>query len=189
MRETVPDSAESVHNDVVGECLRHIRDIPDFPKPGVVFKDITPLLKNGPLLRRVVDRIAAVCEERSLRPDVLACPEARGFIFGAALAYRLGVGFVPIRKPAKLPYTTSRVEYDLEYGTDAVEMHVDAIDPGQRVLLVDDLLATGGTTAACAALIQSVGARVEGCVFLIELDFLEGRKRLDKYATFSLIHI
>jgi adenine phosphoribosyltransferase len=168
-------------------CLAHIRDIPDFPKPGVVFKDITPLLKNGALLRDVVDHIARICEQSELRPDVLACPEARGFIFGAALAYRLGVGFVPIRKPRKLPYQTSRVEYSLEYGTDVVEMHVDAIGEGQRVVLVDDLLATGGTTSACAELLESVGAKVQGCVFLIELTFLGGRRRIEKYPTFSLI--
>jgi adenine phosphoribosyltransferase len=173
---------------LVEDCIRHIRDVPDFPKPGVVFKDITPLLRNGTLLRRVVDHIAEICEDRGLTPDVLACPEARGFIFGAALAYRLGVGFVPIRKPRKLPYRTNRVEYALEYGTDAVEMHVDAITRGQEVVLVDDLLATGGTTAACAKLIESVGAVIGGCVFLIELDALKGRRKLERYPTYSLIH-
>lgn len=173
---------------LVEDCTRHIRDIADFPRKGIVFKDITPLLKNGALLRRVVDRVADICDEQNLNPDILACPEARGFIFGAALAYRLGVGFVPIRKPKKLPHTTAKVEYDLEYGSDAVEMHVDAIGPRQRVVLVDDLLATGGTTAACAQLIESVGSRVSGCVFIIELDFLEGRKKLTQYPTYSLIH-
>lgn len=172
----------------VEECRKLIRDIPDFPRKGVVFKDITPLLKNGPCFRKVVDTIALMCQENGLAPDVLACPEARGFIFGAALAYRLGVGFIPIRKPRKLPYRTSNVQYQLEYGTDSVEMHVDAIEPGESVLLVDDLLATGGTTAACAELVESVGARVAGCVFLVELDFLRGRRRLQKYPTFSLIH-
>ena len=172
---------------LIQNCVRHIRDIADFPKKGVVFKDITPLLKNGALLREVVDRIALVCEQENLKPDLLACPEARGFIFGAALAYRLGVGFVPIRKPDKLPYQTSRVEYDLEYGSDCMEMHVDAIGAGQKVVLVDDLLATGGTTLACAQLLQSVGANVQGCVFLIELEYLEGRKKIQNYPTFSLI--
>ena len=175
-------------NTIIEECLCHIRDVQAFPREGVVFKDITPLLKNGPLLRRVVDRIADICNEEELRPDVLACPEARGFIFGAALAYRLGVGFVPIRKPSKLPYQTSKVEYDLEYGTDAVEMHVDAVEPGQNVVLVDDLLATGGTTAACAKLVESAGARVRACVFFVELTFLNGREKLAKYPTHSLIH-
>jgi adenine phosphoribosyltransferase len=170
----------------VDECRKLIRDIPDFPKKGVVFKDITPLLKNGPCFRGVVDLIAEMCD--GLRPDVLACPEARGFIFGAALAYRLGVGFVPIRKPKKLPFRTAFVNYQLEYGTDSVEMHIDAIEPGQRVMLVDDLLATGGTTAACAELVESSGAQVIGCVYLVELDFLNGRKRLTRYPTLSLIH-
>jgi adenine phosphoribosyltransferase len=122
-----------------------------------------------------------------LQPEIVACPEARGFIFGAALAFRLGVGFVPIRKPGKLPYTTTRVEYDLEYGTDCVEMHIDAVLPGQRVLLVDDLLATGGTINACADLVEKSSAVVAGCVFLVELTYLGGRKRLTRYPTFSLI--
>jgi adenine phosphoribosyltransferase len=135
----------------------------------------------------VVDRIATICEENRLQPDVLACPEARGFIFGAALAYRLGVGFVPIRKPGKLPYTTNRVEYALEYGTDTVEMHIDAIAPGQRVVLVDDLLATGGTLKACADLVTQSDAVVAGCVFVVELTFLAGSKLLEGYPTFSLI--
>ena len=174
---------------LIDDCLEFIRDIPDFPKKGVVFKDITPLLGNGPLFQRVVDRIAEMCEKNDVIPDVLACPEARGFIFGAALAYRLGVGFVPIRKPSKLPHEISSVEYELEYGSDTVEIHVDAVESGQRVVLVDDLLATGGTTAACAKLIESVGARVEANIFLIELDFLKGRERIDAYRTYSLIHI
>src|SRR5262245_62065346 len=173
---------------MIEDCRQLIRDIPDFPKKGVVFKDITPLLKNGPCFREVVDRIAAMCTANGLGADILACPEARGFIFGAALAYRLGVGFVPIRKPRKLPFRTAFVEYQLEYGTDSVEMHIDAIEPGQRVLLVDDLLATGGTTAACSELVEQSGAHVAGCVFLVELDFLGGRKRLAKYPTYSLIH-
>ena len=170
------------------DCRKLIRDIPDFPKEGIVFKDITPLLKNGPCFREVVDRIANMCMKNGLNPDLLACPEARGFIFGAALAYRLGVGFVPIRKPNKLPYQTCSIEYDLEYGKDSVEMHIDAIGEGQRVLLVDDLLATGGTTSACAELVESQKAVVAGCVYLVELDFLKGRDRLKSYPTFSLIH-
>ncbi len=172
----------------VDDCKKLIRDVPDFPTKGVVFKDITPLLKNGPCFREAVDRIASLCFRHGLKPDILACPEARGFIFGSALAYRLGVGFVPIRKPHKLPYRTCHVQYSLEYGKDTVEMHVDAIEPGQNVVLVDDLLATGGTTAACAELVESIGAKVEGCVFLVELDFLKGRERVAKYPTFSLIH-
>ncbi len=170
------------------DCRNLIRDIPDFPKKGIVFKDITPLLKDGRAFRESVDRIGNICLKNGIRPDVLACPEARGFILGSALAYRLGVGLVPIRKPRKLPYRTCSVQYDLEYGKDSVEMHVDAIEPGEDVLLVDDLLATGGTTAACAKLVESMGARVAGCVFLVELDFLKGRGRLEKYPVFSLIH-
>ena len=166
---------------------KYIREIPDFPKPGVVFKDIGPLLANGPVFRDVVNDIADRCEELSLKPDILAGPEARGFIFGAALAYRLGVGFVPIRKPGKLPYKTTRVEYALEYGMDTVEMHIDAVEPGQRVLLVDDLLATGGTIGACADLIRGSKAVVEGCVFVVELGFLSGRARLGSCPVLSLV--
>ncbi|MFO1434405.1 MAG: adenine phosphoribosyltransferase [Candidatus Competibacteraceae bacterium] len=170
-------------------CMALIRDIVDFPKPGIVFKDITPLLANGPCFHAVIERIAGLCEREGVHPDVLACPEARGFIFGAALAYRLGVGFVPIRKPNKLPHRKTRVEYNLEYGTDAVEMHRDAIEPGQRVLLVDDLLATGGTMAACARLVEDLGAQVVGCVFLLELTALKGRERLMPYPTYALLPV
>ena len=170
----------------LASCAGLIRDINDFPKPGIVFKDITPLLADGPCFRAVVERIAGFCEQQGWRPDVLACPEARGFIFGAALAYRLGVGFVPIRKPDKLPHATTRVDYDLEYGTDAVEMHKDATQPGQKVVLVDDVLATGGTIAACARLVEENGARVLGCVFLLELLTLQGRARLPAYPIYTL---
>lgn len=173
--------------DRVAVYKQRIRDIPDFPKPGIVFKDITPLLADGDLFGEVVHRIAEMCELNDLQPQVVACPEARGFIFGGALASRLGVGFIPIRKPGKLPYRTARVEYALEYGTDKVEMHVDAVRPGERVLLVDDLLATGGTTSACADLVRKGGGTVAGCVFLIELTFLKGRERLGDLPTFSLI--
>jgi adenine phosphoribosyltransferase len=168
-------------------CRELIRDVPDFPKPGIVFKDITPLLRNGPCFRLVVDRLADQIVHEGRRPEAVACPEARGFIFGSALAYRLGIGFIPIRKPRKLPYRTCAVQYALEYGTDSVEMHIDAIEPGQRVVLVDDLLATGGTIAACAKLLEGRGAKVTGCAFLVELDFLRGRSRLGKYPIFSLV--
>jgi adenine phosphoribosyltransferase len=173
----------------VAACRGLIRDIVDFPKPGIVFKDITPLLADGPCFRAVVDHIAAHCEQQGWQPDVLACPEARGFIFGAALAYRLGVGFVPIRKPNKLPHHKARVDYALEYGTDAVEMHRDAVRAGQTVILVDDLLATGGTMAACARLIEDSGARLLGCVFLLELVVLGGRARLASYPTYALLPV
>lgn len=170
-------------------CIALIRDIQDFPKPGIVFKDITPLLGSGPHFHTVVNEIAALCEREGLKADVLAGPEARGFIFGAALAYRLGVGFVPIRKPNKLPHHRARVEYDLEYGSDAVEMHSDALQPGQRVVLVDDLLATGGTIAACAHLIENSGAHLMGCVFLLELTALKGREKLAPHPTYTLIPV
>jgi len=170
------------------DCRRLIRDVPDFQKKGIVFKDITPLLKDGPCFRSVVDRIADALTRERQAPEIVACPEARGFIFGSAIAYRLKIGLVPIRKPRKLPYKTCSVEYDLEYGKDSVEMHVDAIGKGQRVVLVDDLLATGGTIAACAKLIEGRGARVEACAFLVELDFLKGREKLAKYPIFSLLH-
>ena len=181
MRSTIVTSLEN--------CKHLIRDIVDFPKPGIIFKDITPMLANGPCFRFVVDHIAELCEREGLQPDVLACPEARGFIFGAALAYRLGVGFVPIRKPKKLPHRIHRVEYELEYGTDAVEMHVDAIQPGGKVVLVDDLIATGGTTAACARLIESSGAQVIAAVFLLELTALRGRERLGSIPTYAVIEV
>jgi adenine phosphoribosyltransferase len=171
----------------VEDCRSLIRDVPDFPKKGIVFKDITPLLKCGPCFRFVVDRIAEMVLRGGPRPDVVACPEARGFIFGSALAYRLGIGLVPIRKPRKLPWRTRAVEYALDYGKDSVEMHVDAIEPGQGVLLVDDLLATGGTIAACAKLCADVGGKVAGCAFLVELDFLKGRERLGKLPVHSLL--
>ena len=169
------------------DLRRLIREVPDFPKPGINFKDITPLLLDPQALHAVIDRFAAICEEADLRPDAIAGPEARGFIFGVALAYRLRVGFVPIRKPGKLPYQTKRVEYELEYGTDSVEMHVDAIDPGKRVVLVDDLLATGGTIQACVDLVEAAGAEVVSNLFVVELGFLEGRERLGARDVRSLV--
>jgi len=166
---------------------QYIREIPDFPTPGISFKDIGPLLQNGEVFPRVVNEMADLCEAEGLAPEICACPEARGFIFGAAFAFRLGIGFVPIRKPGKLPSATSRVEYALEYGTDSVEMHIDAVQPDQRVLLVDDLLATGGTVKACADLVEKSGAIVAGCFFVVELGFLSGREALNGYPAYSLI--
>lgn len=170
-------------------CLGLVRDIVDFPKPGIVFKDITPLLGNGPCLRLVIDRLAEWCEQKRFYPDLVAGPEARGFILGSALAYRLGVGFVPIRKPNKLPHHTVKADYDLEYGIDAVEMHTDAISPGQRVILIDDLIATGGTMSACARLVEGNGAQVLACLFLLELRALKGRQRLAAYPTHTLLTV
>lgn len=153
-----------------------IRDVPDFPQAGIVFKDITPVLAEPGLLTAIVDRLAEV--HGADRIDVVAGIESRGFLFGVPLAMALGTGFVPIRKPGKLPWTTLRVDYELEYGTDALEAHVDAVRAGQRVLLVDDLLATGGTAAGAASLIRRLGGDVVGATFVVELGFLGGRARM-----------
>jgi adenine phosphoribosyltransferase len=153
-----------------------IRDIPDFPKPGILFRDVAPLLGNGPGFRACIRQL---CERLApLRPQVIAGIESRGFIFGAAVAAELGIGFVPIRKPGKLPWQTRKESYALEYGTDAIEVHADAIAPGTRVVLVDDLLATGGTAGAAIKLLQGLGADVVAAAFVIELAFLQGRRRL-----------
>jgi adenine phosphoribosyltransferase len=167
------------------DLRRLIRSVPDFPKPGIVFRDITTLAKDGPGLRAAVEAIARRYEDE--RIDVVVGIESRGFIFGAAVACRLGVGFVPARKPKKLPAETVRAEYALEYGTDAIEMHRDGVSPGQRVLIVDDLLATGGTAAAATRLVESLGGRVAALAFVVELSFLGGRSKLDGYEVFSLI--
>jgi len=155
----------------------YIRDIPDFPKPGILFKDITPLLSHPRALRESVVRMADLVRDQKI--DLVGAAEARGFIFGAPLAMELGVGFVPIRKPGKLPYRRVTQVYDLEYGTDTLEMHSDAVQAGTRILLVDDVLATGGTMKACCDLVRTMGADVVACLFLIELGFLEGRARLE----------
>lgn len=155
----------------------YIRDIPDFPKPGVLFKDITPLLSDGSAYRDAIDQLAD--RVAASKPEVIAAAEARGFLFAAPLSVKLGVGFVPIRKPGKLPYQTVAQEYLLEYGSDRLEMHQDAMAPGRRVLLVDDVLATGGTMRACCDLVTRNGAEVVGCAFLMELAFLGGRARLE----------
>ena len=158
------------------ELRSAIRDIPDFPKPGVVFKDITPILGNGRLFQAVIDHLGTEAEK--VKPSKVVGIDARGFLFGAAVAYKLGLGCVPIRKKGKLPYRTIGSSYQLEYGNAEVEMHVDAIDPGERVVLVDDLLATGGTSGAAVNLVQKVGGIVGSALFVIELEFLHGRKEL-----------
>jgi adenine phosphoribosyltransferase len=163
-----------------------IREVPDFPKPGILFYDITTLLKNPAGLKAVIDRLTDRYAGAGV--DVVLGIEARGFIFAPALAYALGVGFVPVRKPKKLPAATQRVEYALEYGTDALEIHADAIQPGQNVLVVDDVLATGGTAAAVARLVETVGGKVAGLGFVIELDFLHGRAKLDGFDVYSMLH-
>ena len=162
-----------------------IRDVPDFPKPGVVFKDIMPLLADAEALREAVDRIADWAEPRS--PDIVLGAEARGYITGGALACKLGCGFVPARKPGKLPWRTVAVKYALEYGFDQLEVHADSIRAGQRVLVHDDVLATGGTAKATVELVEQLGGVVVGLPFIIELAFLNGREQLEGYDIFSLI--
>jgi adenine phosphoribosyltransferase len=170
---------------VAVDLAGYIRDVPDFPKPGIVFKDVMPLFGASEALHEAVEQLAAWAEPRS--PDVILGAEARGFVLGAALAYRLGVGFIAARKPGKLPFTTISAKYALEYGVDSLEMHVDAIHRGTRVLVHDDLLATGGTARAKCELVEQLGGIVVGAAFLIELGFLDGRKRLAPYDVHSLI--
>lgn len=163
----------------------YIREIPDFPKPGINFKDITPLLAAPRPFARAIEQLADHYRHENI--DLVVAAEARGFIFATPLAMALGVGFVPIRKPGKLPYERHSHTYELEYGTDTLEMHVDVIGPGQRVLVVDDLLATGGTVNACCEMVERCEAVVCGCAFLIELKFLNGAERLAPRPVFSLI--
>ena len=163
-----------------------VRTVPDFPKPGILFYDITTLLKDQAGFAQLIDALAAYYIGKDI--DLVLGIEARGFIFGPALAYRLNAGFVPVRKPKKLPAPTARVSYDLEYGTDALEIHLDAIKPGQRVIIVDDLLATGGTMQATVQLVRQLGGDIAGLAFAIELDFLNGRSKFPEYDVFSLLH-
>jgi adenine phosphoribosyltransferase len=162
-----------------------IREVPDFPKPGILFYDITTLLKDAAGFKAVIDALQA--HYRNTRVDLVLGIEARGFIFAPALAYALGAGFIPVRKPNKLPAKTLRETYQLEYGTDSLEIHADAIQPGQNVLIVDDLLATGGTAAAVGRLVEKLGGKVAGFGFVVELDFLHGREKLPGYDVFSLL--
>jgi adenine phosphoribosyltransferase len=163
-----------------------VRTVPDFPKPGILFYDITTLLKDKKGFAELIDALAAHYIGRDV--DLVLGIEARGFIFGPALAYRLNAGFVPVRKPRKLPAPTARVTYDLEYGSDSLEIHLDAIEPGQNVVLVDDLLATGGTMEATVKLVQQLGGNIAGLAFAVELDFLKGREKFADYDVFSLLH-
>jgi adenine phosphoribosyltransferase len=162
-----------------------IRDVPDFPKPGIVFKDITTLLGDEVLFRRALDLMCAMCGD--LAVDKVVAIESRGFILGGALALRLGAGFVPVRKPGKLPWKARRASYQLEYGSDSLEIHEDALAPGERALVVDDVIATGGTAAAVGELAAALGATVAGFAFLVELGFLDGRSRLGKADVRTLI--
>jgi adenine phosphoribosyltransferase len=177
---------DTIDDPRIVEIRRHIRDVPNFPKPGILFKDITPLLGQAAAFRLVTDLL----EERLAadKPDLIVGIESRGFIFGAALAQRLGVGFVPVRKPGKLPYKTRKVTYDTEYSTDTLEMHEDAIPKGSRVVVVDDLLATGGTASATAKLVEEQGGKVVKLAFVVELDFLSGRGRLGGREVVALLH-
>jgi adenine phosphoribosyltransferase len=163
-----------------------VRTVPDFPKPGILFYDITTLLKDKTGFAQMIDALAAHYLEQKI--DLVLGIEARGFIFGPALAYRLNAGFVPVRKPKKLPAPVARVTYDLEYGSDTLEIHKDAILPGQRVVLVDDLLATGGTMEATVQLVTELGGQIAGLGFAVELDFLKGRDRFPNLDVFSLLH-
>jgi adenine phosphoribosyltransferase len=162
-----------------------IRDVPDFPKKGILFKDITTLCKDPLSFQLMVDLLAHRYLDKNI--DVVVGIEARGFIVGAALAYRLGAGIVLVRKPGKLPYKTKKASYTLEYGTDTLEIHIDAIKKGQRVLIADDLLATGGTASAVIELVEKLGGKVVECAFVVELKDLKGRKRLGKHGAFALI--
>ncbi len=163
-----------------------IRDIPDFPKPGIIFKDITPLVKDPDALRLSVHSLI----QPFLGKDITAVAgmEARGFIFGSLVAWEMGIPFIPLRKPGKLPYDVQSVAYDLEYGSASLEAHIDAFTPADKVLLIDDLLATGGTAKASCELVEKLGATVRACAFVVELDFLNGREKLDGYEIHSLLH-
>ncbi|MPZ75171.1 MAG: adenine phosphoribosyltransferase [Deltaproteobacteria bacterium] len=166
--------------------IRHaIRDIPNFPKPGIVFKDITPLLGNGALFAKTIDILADRYREQKV--DTILGIESRGFIVGSALAYKLKAGFCVVRKPGKLPYDTHSASYELEYGTDSLEIHIDAIPKNARVVIADDLIATGGTAAATAQLVSKLGGTVVECAFVIELSFLQGREKLQPYSVFSIL--
>ena len=163
-----------------------VRTVPNFPKPGILFYDITTLLKDKTGFAQLIDALAQHYIDKKI--DLVLGIEARGFIFGPALAYRLNAGFVPVRKPKKLPAKTISVSYDLEYGTDTLEIHLDAVQPGQRVVLVDDLLATGGTMQATIKLVKQLGGEIAGLAFAVELDFLKGRAKFPEYDVFSLLH-
>ena len=173
-------------NEKLIESLKSaIREIPDWPKPGILFYDITTLLKQGNCFAQAIDALTAPYKDKKI--DIVLGMEARGFIFAPTVAYALGAGFVPVRKPGRLPAEKLQLSYQLEYGTDSLEIHKDAIMPGQRVLIVDDLIATGGTAKAVVEMMESMDAKVEGLAFMVELTFLNGREKLDGYAIHSLL--
>ena len=179
----MPDANKPLNVDALKAL---VRTVPDFPKPGILFYDITTLLKDKSGFAQMIDALAAHYIESKI--DLVLGIEARGFIFGPALAYRLNAGFAPVRKPKKLPAPVARVTYDLEYGSDTLEIHLDAVQPGQRVVIVDDLLATGGTMEATIKLVKQLGGHIAGLAFAVELDFLKGRDRFKEYDVFSLLH-
>lgn len=172
-------------SDDIARIRQAIRDIPDFPKPGIIFKDITPLLANGPLFAKTIDLFAERYQNQKV--DTVLGIESRGFIIGAALAYKLGAGFSVVRKPGKLPYETHSASYQLEYGVDTLEIHIDAISRDARVVIADDLIATGGTAEATAQLVTKLGGTVVECAFVIELSFLKGREKLKPYGVYSVL--
>ncbi len=171
--------------DIIEKLRGAVRDVPDFPKAGIVFKDITPILADGALFRGSIDAFLERCG--AMRIDKIVGIDARGFLFGSAVAYELGVGFVPLRKKGRLPFKTESAKYSLEYGEAEMELHIDAITPGERIVLVDDLLATGGTSASAAALIKKVGGNLLEAQFLIELEFLHGREKLSPIPVASFL--
>ena len=172
-------------SDAIGKLRAAVRDVSDFPKAGIIFKDITPILSNGALFRASIDLFLEKCQGKAI--DKIVGIDARGFLFGSAVAYKLGVGFVPLRKKGRLPYKTESAAYSLEYGEAEMELHIDAIEPGEKIVLIDDLLATGGTSASAATLIAKVGGNLLEAQFLIELEFLHGRKKLDPTPVVSFL--
>jgi adenine phosphoribosyltransferase len=172
-------------SDAIDQLRAAVRDVPDFPKPGIVFKDITPILSNGKLFRASIDVFLEQCRDKEI--DKIVGIDARGFLFGSAVAYELGVGFVPLRKKGRLPYKTESAKYSLEYGEAEMELHIDAIEHGEKIVLIDDLLATGGTSASAARLIKKVGGVLLEAQFLIELEFLHGREKLAQTSVTSFL--
>lgn len=180
-----PLASPAMLSDSIEKLRAAVRDVPDFPKAGIVFKDITPILGNGKLFRTAVEAFLEQCRGKQI--DKIVGIDARGFLFGAAVAYDLGVGFVPLRKKGRLPYKTESAKYSLEYGEAEMELHVDAIERGEKIVLIDDLLATGGTSASAATLIRKVGGVLLEAQFLIELEFLHGRKKLESTPVVSFL--
>jgi adenine phosphoribosyltransferase len=174
-----------MNSDSLEKLRAAVRDVPDFPKPGIIFKDITPILSNGDLFRASIDAFLEQCRGKEV--DKIVGIDARGFLFGSAVAYELGIGFVPLRKKGRLPYKTESAKYSLEYGEAEMELHIDAIERGERIVLIDDLLATGGTSASAATLIRKVGGVLVEAQFLIELEFLHGRQKLDATPVVSFL--